>query len=195
MKIRLTLVLGSVVGIVGAASAAEYNQLLTDKSVIEFSYKQMNVPMDGRFARFGGAIRFDPAKPTAATVRLEIDAGSIELGALDADVEVRNKPWFNTAAFPTAQFVSNAVTPAGAGRYEVAGTLTIKGTSRPLTVPVAFRQEGSHAVFDGTFTLKRADFGIGDGIWADYDLVANDVQVTFRLLAATAAAKRQPHQL
>ena len=51
------------------------------------------------------------------------------------------------------------------------------------------RQDGNSATFEGSLMLKRADFAIGEGMWADFGTVANEVQVKFRLVAtATAAA-------
>ena len=45
--------------------------------------------------------------------------------------------------------------------------------------------QGASTQFDGSFIIKRADFGIGQGVWADFDTVANDVQIKFKVVAAT----------
>ena len=49
---------------------------------------------------------------------------------------------------------------------------------------------GVPAVFEGAFVLKRADYGIGEGMWADFGTVANEVQIKFRLVAAPAPDKK-----
>ena len=65
---------------------------------------------------------------------------------------------------------------------ELAGTLSIKGTARPLTLPVTLTPGSSGVTFaQGSFTLKRVDFKIGEGDWADISIVANDVVVKFKL--------------
>ena len=61
--------------------------------------------------------------------------------------------------------------------------MTIKGRSREVSAPFAFTPNGDDAVFEGAFVLKRADFAIGEGVWADFATVANEVQVKFRFLA------------
>jgi polyisoprenoid-binding protein YceI len=174
-----------------AAQAIEFNQMQLNKSSLSFVSKQMNVPVEGRFKSFRSKLSFDPAKPAAAKAELEIDLASIDAGSKDADDEVANKAWFDTRAFPVAKFVSTSVKPLGGNRYEVAGKMTIKGRTQDLTTPVTVTQQGNSATFEGSLVLKRADYAIGDGIWADFGTVANEVQIKFRLLAtaSTAAAK------
>jgi polyisoprenoid-binding protein YceI len=46
-------------------------------------------------------------------------------------------------------------------------------------------QQGNSASFDGSLVLKRADYAIGDGIWADFGTVANEIQIKFRLVATS----------
>ena len=91
-----------------AAQAAEFNQVQTDKSAITFGYQQMGVKMDGRFKKFAARLNFDPAKPADAKASFDVDLASVNTGAPEADEEVAGKPWFNTKAFPTAQFVSGS---------------------------------------------------------------------------------------
>ena len=175
----------SAIALLGMASAhaIEYNAVQPQQSTIQFVYKQMGVAVEGKFKRFNSQLSFDPAKPTAAKANLEIDLGSIDVGAPEGNQEVAGKPWFNTPAFPTARFVSGTVKALGGNRYEVAGKLTIKGKTQDVVVPATFTPQGNTGVFDGGFTLKRADFAIGEGSWAKFDIVANEVQVKFRLSA------------
>ena len=166
-----------------SAQAVEYTTVQKDKSRIDFIYKQMGVAVDGKFRRFSSTLNFDPAKPTAAKASFDVELASVDTGAPEGDQEVVGKPWFNAAAFPTARFVSGAVTPLGGNRYEVAGELCIKGKTQPVVVPATFTAQGSSGVFEGSFTLRRADFSIGEGSWAKFDIVANDVVVKFRITA------------
>jgi polyisoprenoid-binding protein YceI len=141
--------------------------------------------MDGRFGKFSSQLRFDPATPVAAVARIEVDLASVDTGSAEGDAEVANKTWFNTQSFPTARFESTAVKALGGNRYEVAGKLTIKGTSRDVVVPATFTPQGQTGVFDGSLTIRRGDFAIGEGAWKAFDIVANDVVIKFRITAAT----------
>jgi len=173
------------------AQAVEFGAVQADKTQVAFIYKQMNVPIDGKFKKTAASIAFDPAKPQAARASLEIDLASIDAGSQEANDEVAGKLWFNTKAFPKATFVSSGVKALGNNRFEVAGKLTIKGKTQDATAPFTFKQDGANGVFDGTFTLKRADFAIGEGMWADFGTVANDIQIKFHVVAAPAAAAKK----
>lgn len=171
--------------LIPAAHAVEYTQVQADKSAVNFVYKQMGVAVDGKFRKFSSQLSFDPAKPTAAKASFAVELASVDTGAAEGDEEVAGKAWFNTKAFPTAQFVSGSVKALGGNQYEVAGQLTIKGKTQNVVVPATFTAQGSSGVFAGTFTIRRADFTIGEGAWAKFDIVANDVQIKFRITAAT----------
>ena len=186
------VVLGCALAISLPAVAVEYTQVQLTKSSLSFVSKQMNVPVEGQFKSFRSKLAFDPAKPAAARAELEIDLASIDAGSKDANDEVASKAWFNTKDFPVAKFVSTSVKPLGGNRFEVAGKMTIKGRTQDLTTPVTLRPEGKgSAVLEGSLVLRRADYAIGDGMWADFGTVANEVQVSFRLVATAnvAAAK------
>ena len=165
------------------SNAVEYRQIVLEKSTIGFTSKQMNVPVEGRFTRFDAQMAFDPAKADAAKLSFTVDIASIDAGGKDANTEVVGKPWFNTAAFPQASFVADKIKALGGDRFEVSGKLTIKGRTQPLTLTVTHKAEAGQGVFEGSFALKRTDFGIGDGPWADGSIVAADVQVRFRITA------------
>jgi len=182
------LLLCALVSAMPAANAIEFNQVQAEKSALTFVSKQMNVPVEGRFKSLRGKLAFDPARPVAASAELEIDLASIDAGSKDANAELAGKAWFNTKVFPVAKFVLTSVKPLGENRFEVAGRMTIKGKTQDLTAPVTLRQEGNSATLEGSLVLKRADYAIGEGMWADFDTVANEVQVSYRLVA-TAAAK------
>ena len=183
---RLIRILGLVaaLGLPAFAQAVEYKTVLADKSAINFTFKQMNVGMDGHFKKFSTQLSFDPANAAAAKVALEVDLSSIDTGTSDGDEEVVGKLWFNTKAFPMAKFVSSSVKSLGGNRYEVAGQLTIKGKSQPVVAPTTMTVQGDQAAFDGSFVIKRADFAIGEGQWADFGVVANEIQVKFHVLAS-----------
>ena len=126
----------------------------------------------------------DPDKPGQATVQVDVDLASIDTGMPELDTEATGKQWFNAPAFPTARFTSKSVKALGNGRYSVAGTLAIKGQSQEIVVPAGFTAQGNSGVMTGSFTIRRGAVAIGEGTWAAFDIVANDVQVNFKLAVA-----------
>jgi polyisoprenoid-binding protein YceI len=171
------------------AHATEFRQLLPAKSTISFVAKQMNVPVEGSFKRFTGVLVFDPAKPAAAHATLDIDLASIDAGSDEANDEVAGTLWFNTKQFPSARFVTSSIKALGNNRFAVTGNMTIKGHTHAVATSATFSQVGGNAVLDGVFVLKRADYGIGVGMWAGFDTVANEIQIKFHLEAAATDRK------
>ena len=177
-------VAGLALGAAFAAPACAQQKLLPAQSEIAFTSKQMGVPVDGKFKKFDATVAFDPKKPDAAKIGFTVDLGSASLGTTETEVELAKPDWFNTKAFPQATFQSSAVKPTGPGKFDVTGKLVIKGASHDVVVPVTLVQAaaaGAVTTASGAFTIKRLDFKIGDGDWKDTSMVANDVQVKFKL--------------
>ncbi len=166
---------------VWSVPAAAQQKLIPAQSEIAFTSKQMGVPVDGKFKKFDAQVAFDPKKPEAAKISFAIDLASVSLGTAETEAELFKPDWFSTKLFPQASFASTGVKAVGAGKFEVTGKLTIKGVSRDVLVPVALTQSAGNTSAIGSFTMKRLDFKIGDGDWGDTSLVANDVQVKFKL--------------
>ena len=167
--------------------AATLDAVQPDKSKIGFSFKQMGVAMDGHFAKSSATLNFDSAKPEQAKASIEVDLASIDTGSGEVDQEVVGKAWFNTAAFPKAVFVAKQVKQIAPNQYEVLGSLSIKGRSRDVKTMFKLSPQGKSSVLSGSFTLQRADFAIGEGMWSKFDVVANDIQVNFQFTAFNAA--------
>jgi polyisoprenoid-binding protein YceI len=165
-----------------ALPAGAQQELVVAQSRIAFTSHQMGVPVDGRFKRFDAQIIFDPKQPQAAKIAIDIDLASVSLGTAETEAELAKPDWFATRQFPRASFRSTGVKALGGGRFDVAGKLSIKGASRDLVVPVTLAQSGGVTTASGAFTQRRLDFRIGDGDWKDTSMVANDVQVNFKLV-------------
>ncbi|HEY2925688.1 YceI family protein [Piscinibacter sp.] len=185
---KTTFAAAALALLVSTALPASAQQLVAAKSEIAFTSKQMGVPVDGRFRRFDAQLAFDPKKPEAATVALTIDLASVALGVAEAEAELAKPDWFGIKQFPQATFQSTSVKPAGPGRFDVAGKLAIKGAARDVVVPVVLAQAGGTTTATGSFVIKRLDYRIGDGDWKDTSMVANDVQVKFKLTLTGVAA-------
>ena len=165
----------------GASAAQADQKLLPTQSEIAFVSKQMGVPVEGRFKKFDAQIAFDPAKPQTGKIAFSIDIASVTLGSPEPDAELPKAPWFNTAKFPQASFQSASIKGLGGGKFEVAGKLTIKGNIQDAVIPVTLVQTGTTTTASGAFTIKRLAYKIGENEWADTSMVADDVQVKFKL--------------
>jgi polyisoprenoid-binding protein YceI len=152
-------------------------------SQIAFIIKQMNVPVEGGFARYTVKAAFDAAKPELGIFQVELDIASINTGSEEGDGEAKRPAWFDTARHPKARFVSKTIIRNKAGSFTVTGDLTLKGRTRPLTVPVVMTpQRGGGWLVSGRAVMKRSQFDIGGGEWADPSVVADDLEARFKIL-------------
>lgn len=187
-RVSAALALGGLLAS-APALALEFNAVQPAASRLDFTVKQMGVPVDGKFRKFSARMKFDPARPEAAQAEMEIDLASIDAGSSEANEEVVGRQWFDVRNHPSARFVSTGLRALGGGRYELAGKLTIKGRTRDAVAPLTFKQEGNRGIFAGSLVIKRADFAIGEGPWADFATVANEIPVRFHIVAVTDITK------
>ncbi|MBL8466577.1 YceI family protein [Methyloversatilis discipulorum] len=181
---RSTVIAAGLALALPALAAGSYSRVLPEKSSLAFVSQQMGVSVDGTFRKFAATLDFDPAKPEAGKATLDIELASIDAGGPDANDEVKGKNWFDVKQFPTARFVSTSVKPLGNNRYEVRGQMSIKGKTHEVAAPFTLKPEGAGAVLEGSFPLKRLDYGVGTGAWGDTSVVADEVQIRFRLAVA-----------
>lgn len=153
------------------------------KSSVSAVFKQMSVPVEGKFKKFDAQIDFDAAKPDAAKAKVEIDIASFDLGADDYNKEVLKPEWFNQAKFPKASFVSSSIKANSASQLTVSGKLAIKGKTADVSFPLTIKKDGAAQVFEGALPIKRLAFNIGEGEWKDTGMVADEVTIKFRVSA------------
>jgi len=157
-----------------AAGQSGAQGLLIDKSEIRFVSKQMGVNVEGRFRKW--------------KAEFEIDLGSIDLASDESETEIKSSNWFDTAKFPVARFASTSFRSVGSDKYEVMGKLTMKGITREVVIPIALKKDANgNSVAEGSFPLKRTDYKVGEGMWSDTDMVADDVLVRIRMVLPRVA--------
>jgi polyisoprenoid-binding protein YceI len=180
--LRNTAIVALCIALPGIANASV--KIDSAKSSVGAVFKQLNVPVEAKFKKFSVAIDVNTAKPEASKATVEIDIPSFDMGDADLNKEVLKKEWFNAAQFPRASFVSSTVKPAGGGRVDVIGKLTIKGRTIDVSFPVSVRQEGTNQIFEGALPIKRLTFNTGEGEWRDTSTVADEVVIKFHIVTS-----------
>jgi len=168
----------------GTTFSLDANAADVAKNSVTAVFKQMNVPVEGRFNHFNADVHFDPANVAASSAKIDVEVASFDIGAPEYNSEVAGDEWFDAAHFPHATFVSTRIQPGANGAYSVAGKLTIRGKTTDVTVPVQYHKDGATQVFDGALPIKRLAYGIGMGEWKDTSVVADDVQIKFHIVTA-----------
>lgn len=186
MRVLRTLGIGIVVLMLGQGAAlaqAPSWKVDQDVSHLRFQYVLQGSRIDGGFARFNAAIRFDPDDLATSSIRVDIPLASVDAGARDRNQMLANAEWFNVVAFPTAHFVSEKITARGDGAYVATGVLEIKGTKVPVSLPFKLRINGDRATATGRLTINRNRFKVGEGNWVKSDYIGINVDILIDITA------------
>jgi polyisoprenoid-binding protein YceI len=155
----------------------------TGKSHLTFTGTEGSAAFQGSFKKFTPVIDLDPANPQTGTISVTIDMTSATAGSSDRDAYLPQPDWFDTKKFPTAQFVSTAITKTGEHDYLAAANLTIKGVSVPVQLPFTLVNNGGIWEAKGKLTLMRPAFHIGEHEWASDTTVKFPVDVMVDIVA------------
>jgi polyisoprenoid-binding protein YceI len=119
------------------------------------------------------------------------------MSSFDTEDQQRNSllggnDFFDVTRYPRARFTANRIERTAAG-YAATGTLTLRGVSRHVTVPFTWRtatvQGRPIGYLTGQTTVRRLDFGIGQGQWHDTKWVGNEVTVSYSLVLTPSESK------
>jgi polyisoprenoid-binding protein YceI len=160
-------------------------------SEVAFQVRHLVTRVRGHFTDFSGTLQFDEARPEQSSLTLTINAASIETGASDRDGHLRGDDFFSVEKFPTITFTTSAVIARGAGRFDIEGTLTIRGTAKTLTVPVTYLGTATdpwgnaRVGFEGEVAINRKDFGLNWNAALETGgfLVGDEVKISVSLQA------------
>jgi len=177
----LALVSALVLG-AGASATAAPGAYVADaaRSRLQFTGVQAGAEFKAVFHKFTAVVDFAPEALATAHFDVTIDLNSVDSGDKDRDGTMRGPDIFDVAHFSTAHYVTRGFTKNAAG-YTAQGTLTLRGVSKDVNVECQFTSGPSGATLTGTATLKRLDFGVGQGDWKNTEWIGDLVKIDFSL--------------
>lgn len=169
-----------------ASPARAAGTWLTDpaSSSLAFFATQAGGEFEGQFRRFRAEIAFDPGDLAGSRFRVTIDTASADTMDETRDSALIGDDFFASGRWPTATFDTTRFTALPDGRFDARGRLTIRGISRGVKLRFTFKPEadGRRAVLAGGTTIRRLDFGVGQGEWQDTKWVGDEVRIEFKLV-------------
>jgi polyisoprenoid-binding protein YceI len=149
-------------------------------SAAQFSVKHMGIStVRGTFTKVNGVVEDSPDL-SKASVKVTIDAASVDTRVEMRDKDLRSDNFFDVAKYPTLTFQSKKVESAGAGKLKVTGDLTLHGVTKEVvldvdgpTPPFKDPKGKSHRGFSATTSISRAAFGMT----ADAGMIGDDVAI------------------
>ena len=152
-----------------------------EKSRVDLTVIADGLAFKSHFTQIDGIIKWPIAPFTGGhLLNLKIPIDSFNASNDDAIELAMSADFFDQKQFPNAHFVSRRVEQKGR-HFLVIGKLTIKNTSREVSVETMVTTTGNSAVLSGQTVIKRLDYEIGVGEWADTDWLSDQVAVFFRL--------------
>ena len=165
------------------AHAADYVQAAG--STLAFASKYDGEVFTGTFARFNTTLSFDPADLSAARLDVTIPLAGAKTGNADRDSTLQGADFFDVAKFAQARYTATKFRSLGDDRYAADGTLELRGVRKPVTLTFTWTP-GAKPVLAGKATVKRLEFGVGGGDWADTSTIPNEVAVSTRVVLQPA---------
>ena len=153
------------------------------KSRLGFTVQWSNEPFSASFKSWKADIDFDPADLAHARAAVTIDMASEASDEPDFDSGIKNGLGFQVQQFPTARFATTGFTHKSGNDYVAMGNLTIRGITKPVTLPFTLSVKGKTAHMSGSAQVMRLDFGLGEGEWAGDTPVSHAVTVNVDLTA------------
>lgn len=141
----------------------------------------------GLFKEVEGTIHLDVEDPSRSSAEVTIQVASVDSQQPDRDAHLRSADFFDVERFPTITFTSTSAKAVGEDRYQLTGDLTIRGTTRPVTLdleltgvvrdPFGMLRVG----FEGTVVVNRRDFDLGWNMALDTGGLLVSEKVTIEL--------------
>ena len=186
MRTALLITAAAAVIVAHAADAPQVPHYALDqsKSTLAFSFVQAGAQNQGRFTRFPVNFDFSPDNLAAGHLEVVVEMGSLDTGDQERDDTLRGADMFAVTKFPQSHFTATQFVKTATG-FEALGKLTLRGVTRDARVPFSFRTATENGMtvgyMNGKTSIKRLDYGVGQGDWKSTEWVGADVGVSFAL--------------
>jgi polyisoprenoid-binding protein YceI len=154
-------------------------QVTPGNSTIKFNVSA-SVPIAGNFTKWTATLKFASADVTSGQLDIKIDAATVDTGSGMKNNTLKGKDFFDVKANPYITFKSTKVVQTGPTTFDVTGTFTIRGVSKPETLQLAITGKGTgQGTIKGTMAFDRKEYGMNSGI--PFIKIADRVEVNLDL--------------
>ena len=185
MKIKLLIFISVLFFSVPAFAELASYKVIKEKSSLKFFAINNNAPVEGEFKDFTADITFNADKPEEGKITVEVNIASVAASYDDVAKTLLTTDWLSAEKFPKAVFTSENISRMpSTDNYFAEGKLQLRDKTLPVVINFEVKfPDSKNAISKGFITLRRTDFGIGQGEWSRDDVVKNEVRVEFRLAA------------
>jgi polyisoprenoid-binding protein YceI len=181
MKTVLRFAAGALLALALPCAALAADYAVQPASTLGFTGSFQGTSFDGSFRQWQAVISYDLAQLAQSKFDVSVSMSSVAVSDKDQQGALPGKDFFDVAQYPAAHFVSTGFRNVG-GKVVADGQLTLRGVTRPVSLAVDFKPQGRNATLDVSGTLKRLDFNVGGGDYADTSVIGADVKVHAHLV-------------
>jgi polyisoprenoid-binding protein YceI len=201
MKSALTVLLAAAALSASVQAAPQTFDFKDAKGVNNVIFKT-DAPLEsinGTATGVSGTVTFDPANPKDTKGKIVVAASSLNVPNSMMKEHLHGEQWLDVKKFPEITFelkgLKNVKTNADVTKADAAGTFSLHGKTKDITVPVTLtylkdklaarvpNMKGDLLVIRGNFDIKRSDFAINPG--APADKVSDDINLTLAIAGAS----------
>jgi len=150
-------------------------------SNLGFSFEQAGAQNSGVFKKFATTLDYDANDLPASKLDVKVQIGSLDTQDKDRDGTLTGADLFDAQKYPTATYSASSFAKGTAG-VEAVGKLTIRNVTKDLRVPLTIKPAGTGLELSGAVTIKRLDYGVGQGEWKSTDSVGDAVKITYKVI-------------
>ena len=192
MRVQMKMIIPAVIlaAAVAAAPGATY-EIDSGHSTAQFSVRHLMVSnVRGNFGKVTGTVTYDGKEISSVSAEAVIDATTIDSRMTQRDEHLKSPDFFDVKTYPTITFKSKKAAPGGAGKFKLAGDLTIRGVTREVMLDVEgptaeVKDPWGNTKMGATATTKvnRQDFGLkwNAALEAGGVVVGDEVSITIEL--------------
>ena len=179
MRLAVLCLLASVMLSPASRAQGPVFTITPEESDVKFFVKA-SVAIDGKFTKWDATLTFPSTDATSGVLDIKIYADSVSTGSGMKDDKLKGKDFFNASEDPYITFHSSKVVQTGPTTFDVQGTFTIRGVSKPETLHLTLTGKGTgNGEIKGTMAFDRKEFGMNSGI--PFIKIADRVEVNVAL--------------
>jgi polyisoprenoid-binding protein YceI len=150
-----------------------------EESTVLFSVKA-SVAIEGKFDKWDATLTYPSTDVTTGVLDIKIQAATVNTGSGMKDDKLKSKDFFDVKQDPLITFHSTKIVQTGPTTFDVQGTFTIRGVTKPETLNLVVSGKGTGTGdIKGTMAFDRKDYGMNSGI--PFIKIADRVEVTVDL--------------
>jgi polyisoprenoid-binding protein YceI len=162
-----------------AAGSVKYVQAAGGS--LSFTFKQLDAASTGQFKTFVTQLVYDEKNPATGSLNVKVTIDSLDTQDGERDQTLKGADLFDARKFPTATYVATSLARTAAGGLEAVGKLTLRGVSKDLRLPLALKPTANGLELSGQATIRRLDYGVGQGEWKSTESVGDEVKIQYKV--------------